>query len=117
MDVGIADETAYRVALMLTSVPVTAMLDESSGELDDLAALLLSVTEGKRHTVTIDNLGREADGIAKVEHGYAVSVSGGIPTMMARYGGGMNRIEYRLSRGWYPYTAPRCWWDARWTSW
>jgi predicted RNA-binding protein with TRAM domain len=67
--------TVYRVAL-LADQPAAG-----STTTPDAQAVSPSppVTEGEHRTVTIDDLGDEGDGIAKVDRGYVVIVPGGTP--------------------------------------
>jgi predicted RNA-binding protein with TRAM domain len=74
----VTPETVYRVALLPASSPATAA-DEPLVEQDEPTASSPPVTEGEHRTVTIEDLGAEGDGIAKVERGYVVIVPGGTP--------------------------------------
>jgi predicted RNA-binding protein with TRAM domain len=67
--------TVYRVALLAdhpAAGSVTAPADQAVSPSPP-------VTEGEHRIVTIDDLGEEGDGIAKVERGYVVIVPGGTP--------------------------------------
>lgn len=65
----------YRVAL-LADHPAA---DSETTPADQSVSPSPPVTEGEHRTVTIDDLGAEGDGIAKVDRGYVVIVPGGTP--------------------------------------
>lgn len=70
----IAPGTVYRVAVLSDQSAVVADTRQ-----DDQPFSSPPVTEGEQRTVTIEDLGQEGDGIAKVERGYVVIVPGGTP--------------------------------------
>jgi predicted RNA-binding protein with TRAM domain len=67
--------TVYRVALLAEQPPT---ISETPPD-DPTVSPSPPVTEGEHRTVTIDDLGDEGDGIAKVDRGYVVIVPGGTP--------------------------------------
>lgn len=71
----IAPETVYRVAL-LADHPAA---DSETTPAAQAVSPSPPVTEGEHRIVTIDDLGDEGDGIAKVDRGYVVIVPGGTP--------------------------------------
>ncbi|RRJ33665.1 TRAM domain-containing protein [Halocatena pleomorpha] len=68
----IRENSVYRVALLNTPGQQVKRRPESVDSTPP-------VSEGEQRTVTIEAVGREGDGIAKVERGYVIIVPGGEP--------------------------------------
>lgn len=96
-DPPLQEDSTYRIALLPTldspkerdSAPeqnhhrtgpdVPRSSDESNGERTRARNQQSPVEEGERRTVSIDTLGDQGDGIAKVERGFIIIVSGTQP--------------------------------------
>jgi predicted RNA-binding protein with TRAM domain len=74
-DDTITPETVYRVALLADH----SAAGSATAPADQSVSSSPPVTESEHRTVTIDDLGEEGDGIAKVDRGYVVIVPDGTP--------------------------------------
>lgn len=65
-------DRVYRIAMLNTQ-------EETGDQQAETVESTPPVSEGDRRTVTVEAVGREGDGIAKVERGYVIIVPGGEP--------------------------------------